>query len=477
MVVSYRDLLKNELTSVTSASQDLGEEVVQATGLLVEAFEKASVVLTAVSSCRKTDSNEAMQELLNPVADKMMAAGDLPASAPPRTPYLNHLKVIGEAVQSLSFLAYTGPECGMNTPPEHVEACSNATDFYANKVLTEWRAMDPRHVEWVSSVKNLLAALQKHCRTFHPHSLAWNNSPDALSVSEFLKTLDQTAIIDSSKDGPKPSSSGGVAKPSTGKAGGPPPPAPPPPPPGTLLKPRESSQKNGSSSSSNPAASMAAVLADLNKGEAVTAGLRKVTDEMKTKNRKEKSENTPLQSAPKHCGGFARNSTVQKSTRPPRLECEQGRKWVIENFVGDRDIVVSDTETRQSVQIINCSDCAIKVKGKVNAIILDGCIKSGLLFDAVVSTCEVVNSRSVEVQCCESVPCFAIDKTDGCRLYVNERTADSVDITTAKSSELNICVLPSSEEGDVDEHPVPEQFVTRRRDGCWITEAVSHSSG
>ena len=39
-------------------------------------------------------------------------------------------------------------------------------------------------------------------------------------------------------------------------------------------------------------------------------------------------------------------------------------------------------------------------------------------------------------------------------------------------------VVPGeTEEADPLEVAVPEQFVTRYRDGAWVTEAVSHSGG
>lgn len=38
-----------------------------------------------------------------------------------------------------------------------------------------------------------------------------------------------------------------------------------------------------------------------------------------------------------------------------------------------------------------------QVKGKVNSIVLDKCSRTGLLFDNVVATVEVVNCQSVEV--------------------------------------------------------------------------------
>lgn len=54
-----------------------------------------------------------------------------------------------------------------------------------------------------------------------------------------------------------------------------------------------------------------------------------------------------------------------------------------------------------------------QVQGKVNAITLDSCSRTGLVFRDLVSSCEVVNCSSVEVQSTGVMPTIAIDKTDG----------------------------------------------------------------
>lgn len=56
---------------------------------------------------------------------------------------------------------------------------------------------------------------------------------------------------------------------------------------------------------------------------------------------------------------------------------------------------------------------AMQVQGKVNAITLDSCSRTGLVFQDLVSSCEVVNCSSVEVQSTGIMPTIAIDKTDG----------------------------------------------------------------
>lgn len=200
---------------------------------------------------------------------------------------------------------------------------------------------------------------------------------------------------------------------------------------------------------------------------------------MKTKNRGDRSGAVPAgpsPAAPAAAAGSAAAAAARaKPAAPPRLECEQGRKWVVENHVGNREIVIEQTEPKQTVYIFNCSGSTIQVRGKVNAITMDKCTRTGLLFDQVVATCELVNCAGVEVQCTGAVPTVAVDKCDGCQLYLPRGSLESTDITTAKSSEVNVVVPGATEDAEPVESAIPEQFVTRFRGGRWVTEPVAHS--
>lgn len=50
-----------------------------------------------------------------------------------------------------------------------------------------------------------------------------------------------------------------------------------------------------------------------------------------------------------------------------------------------------------------------------------------------------------------------------------------VQIITAKCSEVNVVVVPTSTDADQHEHPVPEQFISTFKGGKLVTEAASHS--
>ena len=70
-------------------------------------------------------------------------------------------------------------------------------------------------------------------------------------------------------------------------------------------------------------------------GDTVTTGLRKVTDDMKTKNRGDRSGAVPAgaSSSPNKAAAAAPRGAGAASRGPPRLELEGGRKWVVENQV------------------------------------------------------------------------------------------------------------------------------------------------
>lgn len=55
----------------------------------------------------------------------------------------------------------------------------------------------------------------------------------------------------------------------------------------------------------------------------------------------------------------------------------------------------------------------LQIKGKVNAVTVDSCQRTGLLCENLVAACEIVNSKNIQVQVTGVVPTIAVDKCDG----------------------------------------------------------------
>ncbi|VDP73922.1 unnamed protein product [Echinostoma caproni] len=136
-----------------------------------------------------------------------------------------------------------------------------------------------------------------------------------------------------------------------------------------------------------------ALFAAINRGEAITSGLRKVTDDMKT------HKNPALRAA---------QTTPIKPPKP----------------------------TQQQTETQNRTPSA-PAKGVLE--LRENKWKTGVVFEHLISSLDVVNCQSVQVQSMGQLATVNIDKTDGCQVYLS---ADSkfANVITAKSSEINMLI-------------------------------------
>uniref|UniRef100_A0A061RIX5 Adenylyl cyclase-associated protein n=1 Tax=Tetraselmis sp. GSL018 TaxID=582737 RepID=A0A061RIX5_9CHLO len=163
------------------------------------------------------------------------------------------------------------------------------------------------------------------------------------------------------------------------------------------------------------------------------------------------------------------------AAKAPVLELRDRRRWVVENHDGDGGLVVEAGDPKQSVYVYGCRGCTLQVRGKVNAITVDKCERTGVVFESAVASCEAVNCRAVQLQVTGHCGTFAVDKCDGLRLFLS-RESTGADIVTAKSSEVIIVAPGATDEDDMVEQPVPEQFVSRLEGGRLVTAPASHSA-
>ncbi|KAG6382530.1 hypothetical protein SASPL_157799 [Salvia splendens] len=442
-IVAFDDLISQYVARVTSAAEKIGGKVLDVSKAIAEAFSVERELLVKSSKlsyfevmknaitfplfdegCNQANLVESRRrsligmlrgligliEFLKPLNEAIGKASALAEGR--RSDFSHHLKTGADSLSALAWIAYTGKDCGMSMPIAHVEESWQMAEFYCNKVLVEYRNKDVNHVEWAKALKELyLPGLRDYVKAHYPLGPVWN-------------------------------ATGKIAAAAPAKA------APTPP-------------KEG----------MSAVFAELNSGKPVTSGLKKVTADMKTKNRADRSG---IVTAPEK-GTRAGSSSFSKSG-PPKLELQMGRKWVVENQIGRNNLVIDDCDSKQTVYVFGCKNSVLQIQGKVNNITVDNCTKMGVVFKDVVAACEIVNCSGVEVQCQGSAPTISVDNTAGCQLYLS-KDALGASITSAKSSEINVLVPGSEPDGDWGEHALPQQYIHVYKDGQFVTTPVSHSGG
>jgi len=357
-----------------------------------------------------------------------------------RGDWFDHLSAVNEGIKAFSWVA-------MPTTVTHVKDSIPSVQFYTNKILVKYRKLnDQTQIDWVNNFKKWQDDLAAYAKEHHLTGLAWY--PQGKSLAEA-----QSGASAAPKAAPAP------AAPSSSGAPPPPPPAPK----------NEVLYKDIKPAAAANDASMADVFNAINAGN-VTSGLKKVTDDMKAKNRKDRSGLVSGEV------GSSKKAVVKGSKvnlGPPKFEL-QDKKWIVENQDGNKELVIDNADMRQTVYISKCRDSIVQVKGKINAISIDGCDKVGLVFEKAVASIEIVNSKSIQVQVTGSVPTVIIDKTDGCQIILSKDSIDTV-IVSSKSSEMNVCI---PKDDDYDEVPLPEQFETiyNHQTKKFVTKPVAHAA-
>lgn len=412
-VQGYEALLKGPFQAYLALSKTIGAEVQTHATMVEKALQLQRQFLGVVAKARQPDKH-GLISLLQPTSNEIQAIQTY-REKNRTSKFFNHLSAISESIPALGWVTISP------APAPFVKEMSDACQFYTNRVLMDYKEKDKTHVDWARSWLTVLSELQAFVKEHHLTGLVWNP-----------KGCDVSAVAGA-----------GALPPQVG--GGPPPPPPPPP--------------ADFANQAHPEDPRAALFRDLNKGEDISKGLKKVSTEQMT----HKNPALRSQGAVKAPGGGTQSprfggrpsGASQEILKPPKLELE-GKKWCVDYQVNNDQIVLDQTQMNQSVCIYKCVNSVVVVKGKVNSIVVDSCKKTSVVFEDIVSVVEFINCQSVKAQSLGRVPTIAVDKTDGAHIYLSLKSLD-VEVVTSKSSEVNVSV-PVGSNGDYREIPVPEQY-------------------
>lgn len=396
-VQGYKDIIDGPLANYAKISREIGGDVAKQADVVIDVFNAQLSYIQLAGSRSAPEASEQVT-LLGPTSSKIQAIQSMRESN--RTSqFFNHLSAISESIPALGWVTVK------SVPAPYIKEMNDASQFYSNRVLKDWKEKDKKHVEWVKAWTETLSELQKYVKQHHTTGLVWSKGGS----------------------GPPPPPPGGL---------------PPPPPPIEDL-----------SLDSSGGDDRSALFAEINQGVNITKHLKKVTSEMQT------HKNPALRSGPapfKAPTGLPTTKTTPSTVKLP-VFTRDGKKWLIEHQKGNQSLLVENAEMNNVVYMFGCVDSTLTVKGKINSVFLDSCKKTSVVFDSLVSSVEFVNCQSVQMQVLGKVPTITIDKTDGCQMFLSKESLD-VEIVSSKSSEMNV-LLPTAS-GEYTEIPMPEQYKT-----------------
>ncbi|GMF04164.1 unnamed protein product [Ambrosiozyma monospora] len=141
-----------------------------------------------------------------------MAIGDLKDKNRP-SKFYNNLNTVAEGSPALGWICTT-------TPVSFIPELKDASQFWVNKILKEFKDSNPDQVNWAKSFLVIFDELKKYAKEFHATGPTWNSQGG--SLADNLKNINSKS---SGSGAPPPPPAAPKAS-----AGGPPPPPPPPPP-------------------------------------------------------------------------------------------------------------------------------------------------------------------------------------------------------------------------------------------------------
>ncbi|CAI5439600.1 unnamed protein product [Caenorhabditis angaria] len=286
-----------------------------------------------------------------------------------------------------------------SAPAPFIQDMIEVSQFYLDKILVQNKnAENQMHVEWVNAWKKVWEEMVKYVKKWHTTGLKWNSCPKNVQEEVSKSSL-------------------------------------PPPPPPLDYESLEKLMKKGEKIVKID--NKIALFEQINKGDEIRAKLRKVVWFLKNikKNTKEVAENA-------------------------KIYMKNDKQWNIDYLKNEPNSSITIKDKSHTVYLYKCEDSTITIKGKANAITLDGCTKTAIIFDGLVSQCEVINSKSCQIQTLGELPTISIQKTDGCQVFLS-KSALKCQVVSSKSTEMNVVAQLNENDDEYVEMAIPEQFVTQ----------------
>lgn len=432
MMNSYTSFLNGPVAAFISKCKSISSDVLnEQAELFYQCANDTVKELLQTATTTQKQSIEFVRERLSPIQEliqRMMNIKDKNRSSP----LYNHLAMIYEGTPALCWPLVE------SAPISYITEMRDSAQFYSNKILKEFKEKDKQHLELTRSFMNIFTELISFVKQYHITGLSWNSKGSATPISTILSCPSPSCAApkiqaDINNDNAAPSQQ------SSGKA------------------------------------DMSQLLRSLNSGEGITSGLKKVDkSQMTHKNPSLRATGMASSNIDTSNRSNISSTTSIATTKPPIFELD-GNKWRLENHNKREDLVIDQVELKHVVYIYNCNNCTVQIKGKVNAVTLDHCNKISIVVDQVLSSVDIVECKSGQMQILAFSPTVVMDNVDGFQLYYSQRAANETQLLTSNCSSINI-LLPK--EDDYVEKAVPSQFKTIvKSSGELETLSVEHSSG
>ncbi|KAM3505521.1 hypothetical protein MY11210_007937 [Beauveria gryllotalpidicola] len=457
-IEDFDAFIDSTVADYVQRSNEIGGLVAKQAADVLAGFKAQRKFLLITTKSIKPDLQGAdmalYQDLLKPINDSLMAVTELKEANRSDSMY-TQLSAVADGIMVLAWVTVS------HKPFTHVEEFLGSAQFFGNRVIKEYKDKDASQVEWIQSFYQIFKQLRDYVKQYFATGIPWN--PKGEPAAAVVKALDSA---------PSPA----VPALPAPSAGGPPPPPPPPPPgPAPVL---DIKTENDVPAAASAPGGLGAVFSDLNKGDSVTKGLRKVDKSQMT------HKNPSLRASSSVPSGNDRSKSPapgkkpkpqsMRMKKPPKKELE-GNKWTIENYEKELQPIEINAELNHSVLISRCNNTTIIVRGKANQVTVENSSRLSLVVDTLVSTVDVVKAQNFALQVLGTIPTVMMDQVDGAQIYFSKESSGA-QIFHSKSDSINLNVIVGPDD-DYQEVPLPSQMCTYFdvEKGDLVNQIVAHA--
>ena len=420
----FDELVETYLKANLEAAKAVSPLLFECCNQFIDLCAEESKIIAAAAKSKKP-SMEAFSAACKGIVEKCGPITDL-KDKHRAVKEFNHIAAVSEAGSCLGWI-FVEP-----APVPFLNDTIPGVEFYTNRVMKDTRGKDEAQYKWAKDFAGFLREVQKYVKKVHTTGLAFNPKGGDFATA-------MNAAAPAAAAAPKPAAAA-PAKPAAAPA----------------------------------AADTKGLFSALQKGTDISKGLKHVSNDMKTKNRSAEERATGNLVPKEKKAPAAAAAAPKKTVKPPSIQ-HIGSKWMIDYQV-EGVINIDDAKLNDVIYIGGCKTCTIVIKGKVNAITVDGCTKVGVVCDNIVSVVELVNCNSTQMQITGKAPSVNIDKCTGVQLHVSAdalNVEDPTKIFTSKSSGVNVLIPGATPDDDEVELPIAEQFLTIVKEGKLITELAN----
>ncbi|VDP38267.1 unnamed protein product [Soboliphyme baturini] len=178
-VALYDEQVITPVRRFVSISSKISPEVAELGDLVNAAFSaQKSFIGTAMQTSNPT--KEQLLQLLRPTSDKIDAIMDL-RNSKRSSAFFNHLSTISESIPALGWINV------VPAPASFIKEMEDASQFYANRVLKDFKDKDPIHAHWVKAWTEVLTNLYNYVKTNHTSGLTWNLNKVRFEITSFTR--------------------------------------------------------------------------------------------------------------------------------------------------------------------------------------------------------------------------------------------------------------------------------------------------